>query len=183
MEAGLAQGTWRNKAVQAHRYISYMKLHIANILRPSQYHISSYLIELSGELKSLTSVLNYCSGARPFIRALGGSLAGFNTYPISLVCKGIQKLSDHTSAMAQPLTPKDVKAAIHLFTSIGDNRLTLHAALLIGYFTLLRQSNLLTILPLLTSKHTILVRDITECEGGLNVQFSPQKHLTGKPHS
>ena len=176
MEAGLAQGTWRNKAVQARRYISYMKLHMPNILWPSQYHIMSYLIEHSDELKSPTSVLNYCSGARTLVRALGGSVARFDTYPISLVCKRIQKLSDHTSATAPPLTPKDVKAAVRLFTSIGDNGPDrLRAALLIGYFTLLRQSNLLTILTLFTSKHAILVRDITEYEGGLIVNIRSSK--------
>ena len=154
-----------------------MREHDANAFAPSQYQIISYLLELTDNLKSPTSVLNYLSGARTFVRAFGGSVAGFDTYPVSLARRGVQRLSHHVPALAPPLTPQDIKAVVRFFSSIGDNGLTLTAALLLGYFTLLRQSNLLSVSPHQTSEHTIRVKDITSHQGGLNVHIRSSKTL------
>ena len=51
MEAALASRTWRNKAVEARRYMCDMTQHQGDPHAPSQYHIISYLMELSDELK------------------------------------------------------------------------------------------------------------------------------------
>ena len=85
-----------------------MKNHDANILKPSQYEIMSYLLKLSDKLKSPASVLNYCSGARTFVKAISGSTAGFDSYAVGLPRKGVQRLSNHMPAVAPPLTPHDV---------------------------------------------------------------------------
>ena len=82
-----------------------MKNHNVNILKPSQYEIMSYLLKLSDELKSPSSVLNYCSSARTFVKAFSGSTAGFDTYAVGLVYKAVQRLSNHVPAVAPPLKP------------------------------------------------------------------------------
>ena len=146
-----------------------MKNHTVNILKPSQYKIISYLLKLSDELKSPLSVLNHCNSARTFVKAISGSTAGFDSYVVGLVRKGVQCLSNHMPAVAPPLTRHDVRVAIRFFRTMGDNGLPLIASQFIQYFTLLRQSNLLTILPLATSNHTIPVQDFTEHQDGLNV--------------
>ena len=156
MEAALSQRTWRNKALQVRSYILYMKNHNANILKPSLYEIMSYLLELSVELKSPLSVLNYCSDGRTFVKAINGSTAGFDTYAVGLVRKCLQCLSNHMPTVAPPLMPQDVQVAIRFFRTVGTNSLPIIAVLLISYFTLLRQSNILTIISheYLQSHHT-----------------------------
>lgn len=83
MKAELATGSWKNKSAQASKYIQFM-----NIFTPIQYEVM--VIGLSDYLTSLTSVLNYASGACTYVMTFGGEPKGFDTYPVTLVRKGIQ---------------------------------------------------------------------------------------------
>ena len=78
-QAGLSNGTWRNKALQATEYIDYMERHNAVPLRPKQYLILSYILHLQTRLKSTSAIMNYISGTHTWVQAFDGVTAAFDT--------------------------------------------------------------------------------------------------------
>ena len=111
-------------------------------LRPNQYVLLNYIMHLSDKLASPSVVLNYISGARTWVLAAEGFAPTFDTYLVKLLKRGLTQTSNHIPARAPPLLPMDVQNMIRYYATIGRNRQVLVATLLLGYFTLLCQSNL-----------------------------------------
>ena len=100
MEAGLTSGTWQNKGVQQQGYLSFMKGHGSDPVNPSQYDVLSYMVHLDNSLTSPGAALNYVSGARTWVHAMGGDLAPFDSYTAGS--------STHEPVQAPPLTPDNI---------------------------------------------------------------------------
>ena len=171
----MANGTWKNKNLQMRKYIDYMKRYEADPVRPTQYHVMSYILFLNDSLASPRAIMNYISGARTWVRTMGGDPSMFDSYPVTLMKRGIQKSSVHTTVQAPPLTPVDIKNIVNYLTSAGPNGPVLTAVVLIAYFTLLRQSNLLMTETHDMSEHALRVQDITFTPDGLNVRVRTTK--------
>lgn len=162
---------------QVLEYLSYMDDHGARPLRPTQYEALSYVLHLHDN-KTPGTVMNYISGVRTWLRLMGAPTTAFDTYLLEVLKKGIARSSSHVPTQAPPLRPTDVRKAVCFFNSAGDNGPVLSAALLLGYFTLLRQSNLL-LSPVRTDPgHVLRAKDITLTREGLNVHVRSSKTLS-----
>lgn len=173
--AGLAPGTWRNKNLQARTYIQYMRRHQVAPLAPTQYDVLSYVLHLSETLATPGAALNYLSGARTLLRTFGAATTAFDTYPVALAKRGVQRASTHQAGRAPPLTPTDIKNIVSYLQSAGPNARVLTASLLIAYFTLMRQSNLLASSPYASGSHALRACDVTITPAGLNIQLASTK--------
>ena len=138
-----------------------MNRHDADITAPTQYDILSYIMYLSDSLASPGAALNYLSGARTWVRMVNGATNGFDSYSVALMKRGIQRNSAHRVIQAPPLAPADIKNVVIFMRSAGPNGLVLTAAILIGYFTLIRQSNLLVPDNVNSDSHVVRTKDIT----------------------
>ena len=168
MEAGLSAGAWRNKAEQAKKYIAYMQLLHANPFNPTQYQVLSYLIHLTDELIAPTLIMNYCSGARTFVRAFRGCAKAFNTYPVAPLKRGIRRSSTHV-----PAHYPDIPQSCHLLLQNSQRQRACHIhcspdCLLHAHAS--EQSSRTTSLS-----HTLRVSDITVNAYGLNVHVRSSK--------
>ena len=76
------------------------------------------------------------------------------------------------------MCPVDVRNIIRFLDTIRPNRHVLIAALLLGYYTLLRQSNLFYSYSPTDPRHTLRVRDIAIREDGLVVTVRSSKTST-----
>ena len=56
--AGLAPGTWKNKAVQAKCYLQFTALHKFNLLAPDPYDMLAYTLHLHDTLLAPATVMN-----------------------------------------------------------------------------------------------------------------------------
>ena len=146
-------------------------------LRPSQYAILQYLLHLSDRMKAPGTALNYLSGARIWVRALGGSPAPFDAYPVTLMKRGLHRASSHHTRRAPALTPALLADVQDFLQSAGPNRHVLTAALLLGYATLLRQSNLLLSTNPALHVHALRARDVTRDPSGLLVHVRSTKTI------
>lgn len=167
--AGLTVGTWKNKSVQANRYLQFCNSHHTNPLSPTNYDLLAYLLQLNESLASPGAVMNYLSGARTWVRMMGGDTEAFDSYPVSLMKRGVQRLSTHKVTQAPPLSVSDLRSAVMFLSSAGPSARVLIAALLIGYTTLLRQGNLLASIAPSDPGHALKTRDITSTPAGLTV--------------
>ena len=175
LNKGLATGTWRNKNGQLQKYLQYMEQHNSDPVRPSQYHVLSYIMHLADTLSSPGAIFNYISGARSWVRMLEGDTAPFDSYQATLLKRGIQRSTTHEPAQAPPLTPDDIKTIIKYLRSAGPNGSVIVSAILLAYFTLLRQSNLFASASGDGAEHVLSVRDITVTSAGLNVRVHSTK--------
>lgn len=139
---GLSKGTWRNKCTQFQKYINFCNDFNINKKFPKQYDLMMYLAYLSKSLKSPSAVYNYFSGAKTYVLLMRGKAKVFNSYSIGLVKKGVSNLKNVPVMRAFPLKVKHIIRIYKYFKSLGSSAQVLNVALLIGYFTLLRQSNL-----------------------------------------
>ena len=119
--------------------------------------------------------MNYISGARTWVLLITGSAHAFDSYQVTLVKRGVQRLSQHVTRRASPITPQEMKEAIYHITATGPHAAVLTAALLIGYHTLLRQSNLLASHAQADPGHTLQRSDITLTEKGITITVRSTK--------
>ena len=139
----------------------------ANPLRLSQYTLMTYVLHLQTKFKSPSAMMNYISGACTWVLTSDGLALAFDTY---FMKRDMQRMSSHVPAQAPPLLPIVVYNAIQFYSTIGPNHHVLVASLLIGYFTLLRQSNLFYSCRLYDPDHILRARDIAVTKDGLCVR-------------
>ena len=171
--AGLAPGTWKNKSAQVRRYITYAGTAGFDPRRPDQYDILSYLLHLKESLASPGAALNYISGAKTWVLLMGGAHAAFDSYPTSLMKRGIRRSSTHVPRPAPPLTKKQLHDVVAYVRSDGPAAEVIAAALLIGFATLLRQGNLLGEAG--PGAHALAARDLVSTPAGLQITVMSTK--------
>ena len=144
-------------------------------LAPKQYSILCYLLHLSESFRSPGTAINYLSGARTWVRGMGGDLRAFDTYALGLLKRGIQRASSHVAAPARPFTRPDLIAVLHFLSSAGTNSAVLAAAIAMGFFSLLRQSNLLLSPTRALARHALRVDDVTRTPEGIRIRVRHSK--------
>lgn len=173
--AGLTAGTWKNKSIQAKKYLNFTSNYNTDPLAPTQYDLLAYILHLKDSLATPGAVLNYISGAKTWVQLFGGNVAPFATYPVTLMKRGVQRLSTHVTSQAPPLSPTDLKRALDYLTTAGPTAKVMRAALLVAYYTIIRQGNLLHTGARYDPGHTMTASDITTSELGLTVTVKTTK--------
>ena len=101
-----------------------------------------FLQYLANSLTSPASRRNYKSGAKWWIQLRGGDISAFTSVEAKAVEKGAANLSTHVTSPAPPLFPPDIKVICE-YLDRQDDGLVVKSTLLIGFFGVLRASNLL----------------------------------------
>lgn len=140
----------------------------------------AFIAAINTELRSPSAVYNYISGARTWVRLMGGAPAAFDTYPVSVVKRGVARSSQHVPRQAPPLTLELLDNVLHFFRSAGPDARVLIAATLMGYFTLLRQGNLLVTGRSYDPGHTIQGYDVDDTGSTLQVRIRSSKTVKSR---
>ena len=122
--------------------------------------------------------MNYLSGARTWMSATLRPVAEFDTYRVGVFKKGLNRTMKHTPHRSFPVSPVHLEHMATVLDGLGKEALVVKAALLVGFFTALRQSNLLTVGRDNTT-HTLLRSDITCKHNALQVKVRSSKTTKG----
>ena len=141
--AAFAPGTHQNRTRQTRAYLTYMVAHNRPVYNPTDLDILLYTQFLANSLKSPATVRNYISGAKTFLQQQGTSVAPFMSPFLLNLFKGITRLSTHTPIPAPVIDLPRLKCMCDVLTAMDHEADTARTAILLGFTTLLRQSNLL----------------------------------------
>jgi len=156
-----------------------MKKHDADPTKPTPYDIAAYVTHLGASYTSHTTVLNYMCGAKHWVLTKGGLVDPFNHHQVTMTKAGVLKSSTHVPRRAPPMTPQQLKKVCRYFDQGGAAGSICKAAWLFGYFTLVRQSNLVhTSTAWSGGRHTILRRDVSISPQGLVVTLRSTKTIS-----
>ena len=174
--AALAPSTWKNKASHVNVYLEFCKQHSVDCFDPKVYDLLSFLLYLSERLKCSGSVMNYFSSVRSWVVAASMTSVCFDAPEILTMKKGIAKNTGHVPSKAPAITPHDFKAIIGFLHALNPRPHVIIAALILGYFTLVRQSNLVVTAPHVhPSMHVIKRADVAVTESALLVTLRSTK--------
>lgn len=137
-----------------------------------------YVQYLANSHKAPSTVKNYLSGARLWIKHHRGSDLSFSATEVIDVLKSNINFSLHVPTQAPALTPHHILIICTFLNSLHSPPPAFKAALLIGYTCFLRSSNLLS--PSVTQwggPHTLRCSDISLAHPGLIVKIRSSKTL------
>ena len=137
-----------------------MNAHSRQLTKPNSYDIASYVLHLQNSLKAPGSVHNYISGVRTWLRALGQSVAAFDSYHVTVMKKGLTAAMNHIPTPAVSVHPELVKRIVTRLDTYGQHTAVVKSALLIMFFTLLRQSNVLVTNNAREDPHVLKRKDV-----------------------
>ena len=152
-----------------------MRDHARSVLEPTSYDIASYVMHLQNTLRAPGSVYNYLSGVRTWLRATGNDVAVFDSYHVTVMKKGITAAMNHLPHPAQPVHPSLVKAIVSKLDQYGNHTAVIKSALLLMFFTLLRQSNILVTSSKQDDSHVLRRSDVTRTRKALFVIIRTSK--------
>ena len=178
-DAGLSKGTHKNRLRHAQRYIGFMAQHGVDPAHPDVYDVLQYAALLFSSMRAPGSVKNALSGAKAWVVEVGGEAAPFSSAALKRLRRGGDRGLFHTASQAPPLRPRHLLALVQFLTSLGPSTLMPVAALLVGYFSFLRQSNLLS--PSGTGwggPHTLRRKDIQPHVLGLSLTIHSSKTIS-----
>ena len=135
---------------------------------------------MANSFKSVASIKNYLSGAKTFLSQAGGDATPFQSPYLQNMLRGVARISLHVPQQAPPIPLPMFKAMCDLLQAIGGEASIARTALLIGYATLLRQSNLLPSLSPASPMHTIIREDVLDEGTVLWVTINSSKTITSR---
>ena len=175
---GLARGTETNRTRYAHRYVRFMYEHRLPPLLPDQYDVLQYTTRLASCKLSPGTINNMLSGAKNWVQEADGDTSAFESKALQRLKRGIARDTTHVIVQAPPIQPPVLAQIIDFLRQLGPASYAPSAALLIAYFTFVRQSNLLTPSPnVWDHPHTLRRRDVSEHRNGLRVLIRSSKTI------
>ena len=148
-------------------------------LQPTVLHVLLYAQFLANSYKNIITTKDYMSGAKSYVANAGGDASVFLAPQVTNMLKGIARLSLHIPDQAPPIPISYIKGMCDYLDELGPQTQTARAAILIGYATLLRQSNLLpTPGPRHIQHHTITRDDIRDSRTPIWVTLNSSKIIT-----
>ena len=121
------------------------------------YDLLSFLLFLKDNLKAPGSIKNYFSSVKLWVKAGPGTAAAFDTPEIKVMKRGISKSSTHIISKAPGIPPIEFKMIIDFLFTLTPPPCVLISSLLISYYTLARQRNIVLTGPSVdTSPHVLL---------------------------
>ena len=171
-------GTQENRQKQAEAYIAFCVLYNFQPTSPPLIAAALYTQCLANSFKSLSTVRNYLSGARSWITETNGDPSGFTSPVIQTLLKGLARNSTHIPTPAPVLDIVSICKLCDVLETLGPDGLIARAAILIGFATFLRQSNLVSPSPdIWSGVHTIRRGDVTLGDPGLWVTVRSSKSI------
>lgn len=155
-----------------------MVSHQADPLSPELYDILQFIRHLFSICTSPQTVRNRISGAKLWVEGVGGDAAPFTERVIAQTLKGGARAAAHAPRRAPAITPEMMMQIADFLDRAGPAGVSSRAALLIGFFSMIRQSNLLS--PSTRSwggPHTLRRRDVRRVEGGLRLDIRSSKTI------
>ena len=171
-----APGTIQNRTRQTRAYLTFMLSTRRPPFTPTTLDILLYTQFLANSLSSPASVKNYISGAKSFHIQQGASVASFSSPLLANLFKGITRLSAHIPIPAPVIDLTRFKLMCDVLAAMDHDAATVRTAALIGFTTLLRQSNLLPS-TLRGQDHCIRRRDLVVEETTLWVTINSSKTI------
>ena len=113
-----------------------------NPIRPSEPVLCRYIAFLTNRFKSARSVRNYVSGIRFMHKSLGLTPPATDTFQVSTMLRAADIMLRNPPRRVLPITATLLHKLCTLSLSMGDMGLVLRVAMTLGYFGMLRQSNL-----------------------------------------
>ena len=173
------EGTRQNHIRQTKAYVTFMMASAFPPLAPTLIQLLLYIQFLANSFKAITTVKNYLSGAKTYILHQGGSVAHFQSPIITNLFKGLARLSTHVPAQAPPLSISDIKSVCDNLARLDDQAQVARTAILKGFATFLRQSNLLYTAGY-GACHCMTRRDIQLIEGRLWITVNSSKTISDR---
>ena len=181
---GLARGTQKNRLRQAYRYVSFMRAHHLPPTAPDEYDILQFATYLTHMKLSPQSTANAISGAKCWVREAGGEVRAFESHALTRLKRGLNRQTKRVITQAPALQPALMISITKFLLQVGPPAYTPLAALLTAYFTLIRQSNLVSPSPNIWHATHVLKRgDITPHPKGLSVRINSSKTITSHQQS
>lgn len=177
-DAGLAKSTSVTKRGHIKAYLQHILKVGGNPLKPSFSHTLHFARILFEEGRAPTAVRNRLSSAKTWVEEMGGRTAAFTSRVLAQTVKGGQRMSKHVTRRAPPITPEMIKLICAYLDKAGPVGLAPKAAILIGYFGMLRRSNICS--PAVAKgagPHTIRRGDIVRTHDGLHVTIVSAKTI------
>ena len=138
-------GTMGNLLTQWVKYLSFCIYFNFLAIPASEEVLAAYAQHLSYSFKAYGSVLNYLCGVKTLHKFLNASLLGFQGFKLKLAMKGLKRNMIHIPRQAVTLTPAilcDIRSTLDLQNPWDG---TFWAMCLVGFFLLLRKSNLVPV--------------------------------------
>lgn len=138
----MAEGTSKNLVTQWHKFLKFCQTHGLDAWPTSVHMLCLYAQYLSTHFRSVQSILNYLNGVRLLHLFAGVAPPNFNDFKLKLTLKGIKRTKKHAIKQAEPITPKillDMRSMMNLSNPL---HVVLWALFLVGFYLMLRKSNL-----------------------------------------
>ena len=175
-QAAFAPGTLSNHRRQFKCYLKFMSLYKFNYLIPTVNSILMFTQYLANSHHHVTTVKNYLSGAKTFVRNLGGDLTAFESFHVSNLLKGVARLSSHVPSSPPSLTVTEVRRCADALAALGPLGIVARGAFLFGVATFLRQSNYVSG-AVTTRLHLLRRRDLDFAPPGMLVTVASSKTI------
>ena len=142
--AAYAEGTFKNLEIQWTRYSEFCEEYDFKVMPATTETICLYAQFLSNRFAAPQSVKNYINGVRVLHALNDHPVEAFKSFELKLAYKGIARLKAHTPRQAAPMT---LQILLALSNVVGSSKsdLVAWAAILTGFFCMLRKSNLVPV--------------------------------------
>ena len=177
LRAAVSEATQANRQRYKEYYLTFCGSHAVLPLLPTAKELCMYLQYLFNNMSSIGSMENYFSGARIYIDLLYGDSSPFSSRAVVEMKRGMRQLSTHVPAQAPPIFPDQLTLICAYCDTKGVVGAVHKAAILISYYTFLRQSNVVTTIHDEVSPHVMNRADVSCSPDGLLVKVRSSKTI------
>ncbi len=141
--AALAPGTFKNISLHWRTFYAFCTFYGLVRLPASVETVGLYIQCLADSFESVASIKNYVSSIRTVHVFLQFPPPDFGSLEIVLALKGLYRLKGHVVRQAAPLTPEILNAFLNHLDLNDPLDATFWAMILVGFYMMLRKSNLM----------------------------------------
>ena len=139
--SAFAEGTLSNLTYQWVKYLDFCLFYGFNALPADPHILCRYADYIASSVKSHKTVL-YISGVKTLHLLLNLPVKAFDDFIVRITLRGMGRLNTHTPNQAPPMTAHYLAEIKKLLDFGKEDDVILWAILLVGFFLLLRKSNL-----------------------------------------
>ena len=140
--AAFASGTYKNFATHWESYMLFC-IHFGRSPLPASVESLCLFVQfLANSLKSANSVKNYLRGVKVLHLFANQSVLAFDDFQLSITLKGVSRNLKHVPRQAEPITVELLLEFRSLLDLNRPRHATFWCVLLLGFFCMLRKSNL-----------------------------------------
>ena len=139
---GVGPSSSRGLRTHINAYVTFCTLFSLFLFDSSVRQLQRFVTHLSKTMQSPDSIKCYVSGVRNFFLLMGRDPPDISDYIYGLTLKGIIRFKGHVVKRALPVTPE---LLAHIFAHVDFNdtkQMVAWVALLVGFYTFFRKSNL-----------------------------------------